>query len=1624
MNTSTGARNHEEREEHLSLTATAASSPLFLSTSTMVGLPDLLLQLTGKTSPHVTGMEDEKQSFLGSPSPAVLPLLTLCFDLNEFGDFSIQSSSSPSLPVGEDKQSDRTGRLPSCQGAPPLVEAMPPATVGNMASSSPPVQRSPSSFSDFHPLEFVRQKTQEGASLETLSQDLGTWCATLQTAIHMEVEQSVPSAVISAARAKCRAFRQEVQTSLPEELGELMRTLEERCERMKMTLVEVKEKMDAATLARTEQSFLDAFLRVMLLYDSLALLNVPSPLSDEMDVEEEEEVRRMGSDTVRSDVGGGRQEEKGTDEKERERNHSPLKGKKRDWFKRKEEEVSYPLSSPFYTFESEEPMRTPYPFHMNPMDERSGTNRGYYQASTSERESGGSSGGTTARTTTSGVEGASAARYWIHRSLFSRVRTLQRAVGILCALYEVGGKDWTFFRRKQDPKAKKLEMQMDEMKKKKRSSFQASEGEYTCHPSMASGANTNATANAGDEDRNNVNPEDPLSALLEMNPCYAKEAEEALGWCQDAERAVLNEMQSVIAEVGRLYFYHSEEALHHYENEKREEQEENIDDQKKKKGSEPQRKGIATASTTTLGGEEEVLASLCSPGTITKSEDRTCPSSQEGARCSSLSSFEESSSSSSAFLSQSIFLMREVVRLYATLGALEEFIEVCQKTVVLPFLQRVVSWTAATHSLHHAESSISLLHRLGEVLHYHMKPLLTVWGSAFTPPTWNATMECSSTERSDHLLEEWHDRMLGKEGPTVSAGAIGGDTTASTSSTPRKTGNINTEEEPHPVFPPASSVRLFPVADIVWPAVCAVLQEKLSRSLFDVTHLETFRRKYVAAAALKQKILDLCSFSPEFSTPSETKEERLQETEKPSSLTLSWDKRGLEERERFRRAVATREWSQKWRVDVYATQCAMHMAKQVSKEIKRCEEVVETALAASQEMAVAFQNTPRGVNNLHTKTGSGSSGTALHQATPSFASLVFSASGRKGACDSVQGGVGSLPALPVGNAGEDDRGGHGLLTDPFGIASSAGVEAPGQSSFGKQPTGSGTALPSSSLSSSPATLSSYWCVAIHALDSLWNTLCSSFLQLFTTQFLPSAAPVFLRQCITSCKAVAVFLHHSIAEKIMTTLHTPSFSSLPWKLAHVPSDSSQDKILGPSSTGSTTTTTSHPTRDTANTMNREHKNRDAPFLDFSSAEHNSPRDILHRCLPEESSNVLLLFILFLFSVFHHVISISHFLSIEGKACRLVRATVSPMEPEDDAGSSERSTSSSSFHSLSFRTTLQRQDPPNGSKGEEGGATGRAVSISECKTTHLNGKKSGGAEGDTTILQASHTLCTWCSTDILQKHYFPMVHQFTYSVMIPACVHPLQHIRSVRSFFAHTQREAPSSPSWYVPSVWQPVGVLCRCWELYQEVFRATMAPPLWKEATFSLDSSSSTSFDSLLSMKETMTALTREWIHVSYHIRLAVVQRFAELATETLEAARKTEEGWEKLRRKREATAAGRAEVGDEKNTAMGPSGNSISCSSSPSPGTLTLKSPAPTSSSFSDRDKMTMQLYLDAMEICRQFTLFTSSFSTVSTLSASWEMRAPDGYARLEQEVYQKEEELWRLLRQGKDFLDGKGRGM
>lgn len=166
----------------------------------------------------------------------------------------------------------------------------------------------------------------------------------------------------------------------------------------------------------------------------------------------------------------------------------------------------------------------------------------------------------------------------------------------------------------------------------------------------------------------------------------------------------------------------------------------------------------------------------------------------------------------------------------------------------------------------------------------------------------------------------------------------------------------------------------------------------------------------------------------------------------------------------------------------------------------------------------------------------------------------------------------------------------------------------------------------------------------------------------------------------------------------------------------------------------------------------------------------------------------------------------------------------------------------------------------------------------------------------------------------------LHQLVQSRVVEACAVGLQNIRSVKSAYAHTRKPLPTAPSWYVTSIVEPI-------QRFAEELQRGLSPETWHE--------------------------------VIIDVVTDVLKMFRNIARDTLVTAKKTEESWGKLRRRKELTSSG----GDARTGGMETTTQEGAFLSPSSPVTGTSANTRPTAETATDRDKMTLQLYLDAIAL-------------------------------------------------------------
>nr|CCM19863.1 hypothetical protein, conserved [Leishmania guyanensis] len=175
--------------------------------------------------------------------------------------------------------------------------------------------------------------------------------------------------------------------------------------------------------------------------------------------------------------------------------------------------------------------------------------------------------------------------------------------------------------------------------------------------------------------------------------------------------------------------------------------------------------------------------------------------------------------------------------------------------------------------------------------------------------------------------------------------------------------------------------------------------------------------------------------------------------------------------------------------------------------------------------------------------------------------------------------------------------------------------------------------------------------------------------------------------------------------------------------------------------------------------------------------------------------------------------------------------------------------------------------------------------------------------TDVLQfASASVCS----QFVQRMSEALVRQITDAVVVP-----LQNLKSVRSMYSHTRKTMPSAPSWYVAPALHPLQKFAE--EALRSGFNET-------------------------ALQDSVAEMLR-----------AVIAHFVALARETLLTAKKTEESWEKLRRRKEGSLMSQV--------AEATPGSSEEASAG---AVSAVGGQRVTMETATDRDKMTIQLWMDA----------------------------------------------------------------
>lgn len=206
----------------------------------------------------------------------------------------------------------------------------------------------------------------------------------------------------------------------------------------------------------------------------------------------------------------------------------------------------------------------------------------------------------------------------------------------------------------------------------------------------------------------------------------------------------------------------------------------------------------------------------------------------------------------------------------------------------------------------------------------------------------------------------------------------------------------------------------------------------------------------------------------------------------------------------------------------------------------------------------------------------------------------------------------------------------------------------------------------------------------------------------------------------------------------------------------------------------------------------------------------------------------------------------------------------------------------------------------------------------------------------VVGSIFTVCQFCKTALVTGEFMELLNCLE-EYVVRECTQSVQNIKSVRSVYSHTNRDLPTAASWYVAAIVQPLRALSQA--------NATLQPCRHRGVGLMLGSSGPAS--------RCESELTAQYRSIFETISSRILTEFINLSKETLVAAKKADEGWEKLRRKREAAAQSAsppAELTEER--AVG----------SPAGAAAGRRV---TTETATDRDKMVLQLYLDAKELLR-----------------------------------------------------------
>ncbi|CCW63269.1 unnamed protein product [Phytomonas sp. EM1] len=173
------------------------------------------------------------------------------------------------------------------------------------------------------------------------------------------------------------------------------------------------------------------------------------------------------------------------------------------------------------------------------------------------------------------------------------------------------------------------------------------------------------------------------------------------------------------------------------------------------------------------------------------------------------------------------------------------------------------------------------------------------------------------------------------------------------------------------------------------------------------------------------------------------------------------------------------------------------------------------------------------------------------------------------------------------------------------------------------------------------------------------------------------------------------------------------------------------------------------------------------------------------------------------------------------------------------------------------------------------------------------------------------------------------------VLSECVVGLQNIKTVRSAYSHTKKPPPTSSSWYVASIIDPI-------VRFVTAARGNNLPD-----------------NEAMSMLQTIAE--------------RVARQFTSIARDTLITAKKTEESWEKLRRRKDGAGVSSASTNNL-------AGNPRDSTFTSLPTTSSKSSLQGAPEALTDREKMLLQLKLDAKDLENKLVSLGTDYSMVSYL--------------------------------------------